>query len=223
MRSFRPTRPSPALVVALIALFVAMGGVGYAAFKLPKNSVGPKQIKANAVTSSKVKNRSLLAADFKAGQLPAGAKGAPCLASDPKCRGPKGDTGAQGPGTRTYNGQFDKDSNVHFASLGGGYTLQVTCDTSGAITMDVLGGDVVTGSFYGWGTNWDGTTLRHATLISNPGGAFLEIEGRGQGDADLDVTVEYTPAGGVVQFTHVDANVLVGSKCNYHALVTPPS
>jgi hypothetical protein len=65
------------MVVALIALFVAMGGVGYAALKLPKHSVGGKQLKKNAVTSSKVKNASLQARDFKAGQLPGGPPGTP--------------------------------------------------------------------------------------------------------------------------------------------------
>jgi hypothetical protein len=75
-------RPSPSMVVALLALTVALGGTSYAAIKLPKNSVGSKQLKKNAVTGAKVKDRSLFANDFAAGQLP---------------RGPKGDTGPQGP------------------------------------------------------------------------------------------------------------------------------
>lgn len=45
---------SPALVVSLLALFVALGGTGYAAFSLPTNSVGTKQLKNGAVTSKKV-------------------------------------------------------------------------------------------------------------------------------------------------------------------------
>jgi hypothetical protein len=69
MRRLRPSRPSPAMVVALLALFVAMGGVGYAALKLPKNSVGTRQIKKNAVTSAKVKNGSLTVNDVKSGQF----------------------------------------------------------------------------------------------------------------------------------------------------------
>jgi hypothetical protein len=73
-------------VMATVAVFLALGGGAYAALKLPKNSVGSKQIKRNAVNSSKVKNRSLLAADFKAGQLPAGPRG---LQGD---RGPVGPT-----------------------------------------------------------------------------------------------------------------------------------
>jgi hypothetical protein len=48
-------RPSPAMVIALIALFVGMGGGAYAAIKLPKNSVGTRQLKKKAVTSSKIK------------------------------------------------------------------------------------------------------------------------------------------------------------------------
>lgn len=45
-------RPSPAMVVALIALFVALSGGAYAAINLPANSVGTKQLKNGAVTES---------------------------------------------------------------------------------------------------------------------------------------------------------------------------
>ena len=49
-------RPSPALVISLIALFVALSGTGYAALNsLPKNSVGTKQLKNGAVTAAKLK------------------------------------------------------------------------------------------------------------------------------------------------------------------------
>jgi hypothetical protein len=84
-------RPSPAMVVACTALLFALTGAGYAAGMLGPNTVGTTQLKKNAVISSKVKDRSLLAADFKAGQLP---------------RGPKGDPGAPGaPGTPGAPGQ----------------------------------------------------------------------------------------------------------------------
>ncbi len=91
MRSLLHRRPSATAVIAVTALVVALGGTGYAATVLPANSVGTVQLKKNAVTSTKVKNGSLLKADFAAGQLAAGATGA----TGPT--GPAGPTGAAGP------------------------------------------------------------------------------------------------------------------------------
>jgi hypothetical protein len=51
MKKFRLKAPSPALVVATVALVVAMAGTGYAAFK-----VGTKNIKNGAVTTKKLHN-----------------------------------------------------------------------------------------------------------------------------------------------------------------------
>jgi hypothetical protein len=50
----RALRPTPALVVAFVALFAAMGGFGYAAVKMKPNSVRAKNIKAGAVTTDKI-------------------------------------------------------------------------------------------------------------------------------------------------------------------------
>jgi hypothetical protein len=66
----RVRRPSPATVISLIALFVALGGTGYAATQLPRNSVKARQIAPGAVRSSEVKDGTLLRKDFKAGELP---------------------------------------------------------------------------------------------------------------------------------------------------------
>jgi hypothetical protein len=99
-------RPSPALVVSIIALIVALGGTGYAATKLPTNSVGSAQLAkgavrnadlaGGAVTSSKVRDGSLLVKDFKGGRLPAGARGAEGSAGPQGPQGPTGATGATG-------------------------------------------------------------------------------------------------------------------------------
>jgi hypothetical protein len=127
----RPTRlPSPAMLIALVALIVALGGTSYAAISLPKNSVGTKQIRkgavtkskirANAITSSKVKNRSLLAKDFKRGQLPRGPRG-------PK--GDKGDAGASAlqpvPSHRTIRGAVGADFHA-FDSIASDFGVDVT-------------------------------------------------------------------------------------------------
>ena len=89
-------RPSPALVIASLALLVALTGTSYATvLNVPKNSVGTSELRRNAVKPAKlapnavrtahVLNGSLLAADFRAGQIPQGPKG------------DKGDAGAIGP------------------------------------------------------------------------------------------------------------------------------
>lgn len=100
-KSIASRRPSAGLVVGLIALFVALGGTSYAAINLPKASVGTAQLKnsavsaqkiqSNAIGSGKVRDGSLLAKDFKSGQLPAGAAGPAGPA------GPQGQAGPQGP------------------------------------------------------------------------------------------------------------------------------
>lgn len=71
-----------------LALFVALSGTAYAATALPRNSVGPAQLKTGAVRSLDVGDRSLLRRDFKRGQLPAGPRGP---------RGPAGSEGSPGP------------------------------------------------------------------------------------------------------------------------------
>jgi hypothetical protein len=93
MARWTRSRLSFANVMSIIAVFVALGGTGYAAATLPKNSVGTRQIKSNAVTSAKVKNGSLKSADFKQTDLPKGQTGAQGAQG---LKGDKGDKGDQG-------------------------------------------------------------------------------------------------------------------------------
>src|ERR1700742_2643163 len=53
-------RPSPAMVVAIVALIAALSGSAYAA--LGKNSVGTRQLKAKSVTSGKIANNAITSA-----------------------------------------------------------------------------------------------------------------------------------------------------------------
>jgi hypothetical protein len=87
------------MVLACIALLVALSGTSIAAInQLPRASVGTPQLKRNAVTAAKINpnavrtghvlNGTLLAEDFRAGQIPAGPQGP---------AGPAGPTGPAGP------------------------------------------------------------------------------------------------------------------------------
>ena len=106
-------------VTAFVALFVALSAGSYAAITLPKNSVGSKQLKANAVTSPKVKNGSLLASDFKAGQLPAGKQG------PPGPQGAQGPAGAAGASGATKVTPLDSSTIV---AAGADQSTSVSCD-----------------------------------------------------------------------------------------------
>jgi hypothetical protein len=68
MRTIRQ-RLTYANVMATLALFVALGGVGYAAVHLPKNSVGTKQLKKGAVSGAKVKKHTLTGRNINLAKL----------------------------------------------------------------------------------------------------------------------------------------------------------
>lgn len=128
LRKLRSALPSPAMVLALLALAVALSGTAYAATtigtdqikngavttpklhdgavsaaKLSNGAVTGQKIKNNAVTSGKVKDGSLLARDFKAGELSGGsvhgAQGPQGPAGPQGAQGPAGAQGPPGPGT----------------------------------------------------------------------------------------------------------------------------
>jgi hypothetical protein len=109
MRWLRRFRPSPAMVVASLALLIALGGTSYAAVQaLPRNSV----------TTVQVKDRSLLARDFRGGQLPRGPAGP---------QGPAGPAGPQGPAGPAGGGAAARWALVRpdggIAAQSGGITL----------------------------------------------------------------------------------------------------
>ena len=110
---------------------------------LPRNSVGPLQLKANAVTSVKVKNGSLLRADFRAGQIPAG---------------PAGPAGAQGaPGTSGLQTVFTTSAINSTATR----TLTATCPSGKtalgggvAVTPTTASEVAITASYLANSTTW---------------------------------------------------------------------
>ena len=111
------------MVVACVALIVALSGTSYAALNLPRNSVGNKQLRPNAVTSGKVRNGTLTAKDFKSSALR---------------RGPRGPQGPAAPGGIPRVALASRDP---FAPGGTAAPLPV-----GATPVDVVGLSVAAGS-----------------------------------------------------------------------------
>lgn len=63
----RPRRPSAAVIIASLALFMSLGGTSYAAVKA--NTIGSKQLKNNSVTSAKIARNGVTASDIRAGVI----------------------------------------------------------------------------------------------------------------------------------------------------------
>lgn len=98
-------RPSPAFVLALIALIVALSGTGYAATKITS-----KDVKNNSLTGADIKNNSLRGADIRNGTVGAndlkrrlrnqfrvaGASGVPGPQGAPGAPGAQGHQGRRG-------------------------------------------------------------------------------------------------------------------------------
>jgi hypothetical protein len=123
-------RPSPALVISVIALIVAVAGGGsaiadgvHAAAKL----ITGNQIKNGSITSSDIKDRSLLVSDFKASERsklrgsegpvgPTGNQGPQGLPGSNGGPGPKGDPGPAGTarayGLVTDTGGLSRSKNI---------------------------------------------------------------------------------------------------------------
>ena len=117
-------------VMSTIAVFIVLGGGAYAAAKLPKNSVGTKQIKNRAVTKAKLAR----------GLSTKGAKG------DTGARGPGGEQGPQGAqGIQGIQGaQGERGPSSGQVDNGGAGELDTVAPSTLA-TLSLTGDSVLTG------------------------------------------------------------------------------
>jgi hypothetical protein len=148
MNRIKQGRPSPVFVIAVIALFVSLGGTGYAAGKVA--TAGASKAKAASKPVTKAQVNKMIAgyftahrAELKGGQGADGAAGKNGDAGAKGDRGEKGDKGdagekgergeigPQGPGaiSLVYLGSGLEGPNQHVATVGP-WTVTLTCQVS---------------------------------------------------------------------------------------------
>ena len=195
LRKLGSRKPSPAMVVACVALVVALGGTGYAAFRLPGGSVGTKQLRNGAVTRAKIAPATLKTLAVGGGTPGAGGQGPPGPqgpkgATGPKgTTGPKGDTGQVGPAGPGY---------ARFSALAG----------SGAV-----GGYVVLSTYPTW-TNVISTsvTLQRTSYIQINGQFESGTISTTEQAVTAQVVVDGTPLPGTFAEATMVSNGVIGGK-----------
>ena len=229
------------MVVALVALFVALGGGAYAALKLPANSVGAAQLKKNAVTPAKL---SLAAKASLSTPGPTGARGlegprgeaGPRGDSGPQGdTGPKGDTGPAGPGATILN--WDEAASASPVAKTIGTVLGVTFSAECVLPV---AGEAETKVFVlpaGGALRWDvGTELSdngvntvRSTSVNVPPGTVLaptmiaeaKANGGGQSDHHSEVT-ELAPERGYLNL-HTTASTANSTQTCHVSVVAFPA
>lgn len=138
MDATQKRRPSPAILIALLALFVSLSGSAYAV-----NQIGTKQIKNGAVTKPKLAKNIKRQLNQKARPGPRGQQGPQGIA------GSTGPTGATGPqGSAGVSGLVDPNRL---------YEVTVSRTGSGPVNANCNLGDwVLTG--WTWGSDVTGTS-----------------------------------------------------------------
>jgi hypothetical protein len=126
----RMSRQSPALIVAMLALFVALTGTAVATTSA---LIGSAQIRNNSITGLDVKNKSLRPIDFRGSVRGprglrglTGAPGSPGASGAPGAKGDKGETGNAGPS----NAYFATGTNT-VPEPGGGTTVVTSITVPG--------------------------------------------------------------------------------------------
>jgi hypothetical protein len=144
--------PSPALVVAGLALVVALGGTTYAATALPKNSVGAKQLKSGSVsavklakgsvTSRQIKDHTIVAADIAKNTLPASAlagKVASATHADRADTAGHADTAGSIAGASFTTVDYRVGAGTAGTPIvsANGLTLSASCDAAGTLMLSL--------------------------------------------------------------------------------------
>lgn len=163
---------SYANVMATIAVFLALGGVSYAAFQLPKNSVGPKQIKREAVNGAKVKIGTIPATALRGGVYTQGEADARYLRGTIVIN--KTISGPIAPNT-FVTGKVECPTG--FQAIGGGVNPRNVLQAKVSVSAPLIGGEepqLKPDGQYGPSTGWFGAISTQGAAAATSG-AVLQV------------------------------------------------
>jgi hypothetical protein len=178
--------------------------------KLPKNSVGSKQIKKNAVTSAKVKDGTLTVNDAKAGQFAVPADLATRLAVggtavNSNALGGVGAGGfVHGAGKRLSGGFDDSAAGGDLVPVPGGGAINVSCDTSGYVISfsRPSGGTRVYDIFRDFSENGQSPNVNYTKLQPNGIQIFANATGDSRTTFDVSSDAGYAEVTAFVHFNN---------------------
>jgi hypothetical protein len=244
MPSFR--RPSAATAIAFTALVAAISSPAWAdpatgAVTAAAKKIKGTQIASNAITSAKVKDGTLLAKDFKKGQLPkgdagaagargpAGANGAAGAAGAPGLKGDKGDKGDQGVPGPTVTASVQSNQGQTQGAIAGNPVIKLTSGgtttSTGKITLPWEGRLMLNGFVDAFNGGATGARVRCIFQVTDPNGttfanfgpqAFTDLEAATNDHKTLPLTAWGTLAAGTYDVALTCAMVS-GSASTYAA------
>jgi len=197
--------PSPALVVAVIALFVGLGGGAAFASGL----ISGKRIANHSIAEKKLTPAAVQA--LRGQQGPTGPKGATGSRGPAGAKGDTGATGPQGPGAISIDLGGVKNDGEHLVRTIDGIDVEYFCGVNIGLSLNAhSSGDTVYAS---GDKDSDGGTL--ASVQTS--GANIQV--LGNGTVDLDVIAWSGMVGRLVRF---DLGGFHGAgACNIWGLITP--
>lgn len=232
MRQLRPL--SPALVISVIALFVALGG-GAAAYA--SGLISGSQIKNHSIPAKKLTKSAIKSLRGQRGALgPAGPSGPAGATGQAGPQGPVGPTGLQGPSGTIADYDATASASPTIKTLGTflGDTLSASCSipsagsaelnlyfktSSGAWNVDVLELD----------QSSDGTVTPHVTRDNYPAGTFttstlftqaLAAAGGHESDVQNEL-IQFAPLPGSLTM-HAEASTAGGTQTCHFAVQSFP-
>jgi hypothetical protein len=154
-------RPSASLLISMLALFVALGGTTYAV-TVPRNSIGPAQLRSASVTTSKLAAKSVIRTKLGGGVVGTDQIGTQVVTAA------KIADGAVGNGqlaSSSVSGSKLASSSVSNGKLGSGSVSNSKLGTNSVSTSKIQGGAV-------GASKLDKIVVREAsvTVPANPAG-----------------------------------------------------